>query len=169
MGAPSLQSRAWRTPLAIVGVLVVVGGMVVLGLRYYVHQAKTAEARYTLVLLAEKAAAAHARDGHVCASASRRIPEKMRSDCNGALTGIYQSQSADWRLDEARHAGFACLGFEIGAPQWYQYEYTATDDSFFARARTCVPELATLGAFEVRGHVRDGHMIVEDVVTIPNE
>ena len=61
------------------------------------------------------------------------------------------------------------LGFDYPAPQYHQYAYVATDDGFVARARTCVPDLAKYGAFEVRGQVKSGRLVVSEVVRVPNE
>jgi hypothetical protein len=44
----------------------------------------------------------------------------------------YQSVPSDWEADGARHAGFACLGFSLELPQYYQYSYQASPDGRFA-------------------------------------
>jgi len=34
----------------------------------------------------------------------------------------------EWTVDEPSHAGFACLGFSMTAPQYLQYMYAASPD-----------------------------------------
>jgi hypothetical protein len=135
--------------------------------RSMILHARTSEAREGLGRLGVAAAAAHKRDGRVCPSASRAVPEQMPANCgNEGLTGMYTSHAADWTVDKAHNAGFACLGFEMARPQYYRYEYSATNDSFVARARTCVPDLVSDGAFEIRGHVEGGQLVVGQVIRI---
>jgi len=135
-----------------------------------IRSSRTSEAREQLGRMGVAAAAAHLRDGRVCPSASRAVPEQMPANCRAqGLTGMYTSQAADWTVDKAHNAGFACIGFEMTRPQYYRYEYSATNDSFVARARTCMPELVSEGAFEVRGRVEGGQMIVGQVIHIRNE
>jgi hypothetical protein len=167
--APAKRVSGWRVAFWIavsLAVVVVVGAV---WLRRDISNARTYEARTSLARIGALALAAHARDGRVCGSASARVPVRMPAECSGPMTGIYSSSQSDWTVDQTEHAGFACLGFEYSAPQYYQYEYTATDDGFVARARTCVPEAAREGAFEVRGHVQGGRLVVGDVSKIPNE
>jgi hypothetical protein len=160
MRAPSSR----RTVIVVVIALLAALGLAVVGFRRHGGNAKTAEATHILKQIADAAVAAHGRDGRICPSASRAVPEVMRTDCTGALTGIYLSSAADWKVDEERKAGFSCLGFSLDAPQYYQYEYSATDHTFVARARSCMPELAALGSFEIQGYLRGGQMIVSDVI-----
>ena len=44
-----------------------------------------------------------------------------------SVAGVkYQSRPSDWTVDTATGGGFACLGFEMQGPQYYQYDYKAS-------------------------------------------
>jgi type IV pilus assembly protein PilA len=92
------------------------------GVRKYVANAKQAEARSAVGELAKEASAAFDRSRRLCASASHPVPASIAM----VRASKYQSSAADWAADGA-HAGFACLGFSMTEPQYYQYAYTATD------------------------------------------
>jgi hypothetical protein len=163
------KPRQWGVAIAAVAI---VCALVAGGIRFmkrYVGNAKTAEARHELARIGDAALAAYGRDGRICPSASRPIPERMPEDCRNGMTGIYTSRAADWTVDKGQNAGFACLGFEIQAPQYYRYEYLSTDRTFVARASSCMPELVTEGAFEIRGRIEDGKLVVGPVSRIPTE
>jgi len=119
---------------------------------------KTAEARQEVRRMGERAVAAYARDGAVCPSASHPVPLDLESIVR---MGKFQSLQAEWKEDEARHAGFACLGFEMEKLQYYQYAYEATPTSFIARARGDLDGDHVSSTFELHGHVTDGHLVVE--------
>jgi type IV pilus assembly protein PilA len=123
--------------VAIVGILAV---LAIYGVRKYITNAKTAEARNgigqmgkdqsaewemeampgTVLPVGTSAANAHL----LCASPSVGVPSAM-----GSVQGRkYQSDSAtqtDWQVDSlVDHGGFACLKFSMDAPQYYQYNFT---------------------------------------------
>lgn len=121
--------------VAIVGVLAV---LAVFGVRKYIANAKTAEARNSLGQLAQGAAAAYDREkiataavmgegGSVAYSqsfcgSSTAVPAAM-----SAVKGMkYQSAKADWDTGSAT-AGWQCLKFVLDQPQYYQYSYTSTN------------------------------------------
>jgi hypothetical protein len=127
-----------------------------LGVRKYVSGAKPTEVKNTLGQLAKDAAAAHERDGRLCASASRPVPVDV-----SLLRGRkYQSQSAEWDVDGPRNAGFACLRFSMTIPQYYQYRYEATATSFLAGGRGDLDGDGDLSNFTITGEVRDGRLVL---------
>ena len=126
--------------VAIVGVLAV---LAVYGVRKYIANAKTAEAKNSLgqmgkdantafegermasAVLAEGSATAIVRQ--LCDSSSVSIPTAATS-----IKGQkYQSTKVEWSnaTDVANNAGFPCLKFEMTAPQYYQYSYSAANIS----------------------------------------
>ena len=120
------------------GGLVLFGGILstlaIYGVRKYIANAKTAEARSSLGQIGKDAATAYelgsvstrgATTHRLCASASRPIPASL-SSIRGAK---YQSTASEWEVDAARNAGFACLKFEMAAPQYFRYSYTAAGQS----------------------------------------
>src|SRR4051794_15706270 len=127
--------------VAIVGVLAV---LAVYGVRKYIANAKTAEAKNSLGQIGKDAVTAF--EGERMSAAV--LPEGsqtsvIRSLCQtGATTSIpsgptsiggkkYQSTKLDWSnaTDVSNNAGWPCLKFEMTAPQYYQYSYTAAGTS----------------------------------------
>jgi type IV pilus assembly protein PilA len=123
--------------VAIVGILAV---LAIYGVRKYLANAKTAEARNGLGQMGKDQSAEYemesmpgtvlsvtvsAANSHMlCASPTAGVPATM-----AAVQGKkYQSNSAtgtDWQLDGATlRTGFACLKFSMDAPQYYQYNFT---------------------------------------------
>lgn len=119
--------------VAIVGVL---AALAIYGVRKYIANAKTAEARNSLGQIAKDASSAYAREGmagavlalggtadvsnKLCAKASKTVP-----DGAGKIKGQkYQSSPEEWAKDAAtQHTGFACLKFTMTDPQYYMYTY----------------------------------------------
>ena len=121
--------------VAIVGVLAV---LAVYGVRKYIANAKTAEAKNSLGQIGKDAVTAFEGEKmlssvlttatstgvlrDVCLSASAKIPAAPPSAAK------YQSNKADWSnaTDVSVNKGFPCLRFEMTAPQYYSYGYSAT-------------------------------------------
>ena len=128
--------------VAIVGVLAV---LAVYGVRKYIANAKTAEAKNSLGQMGKDAVAAFegekmsaailATGGStgvlrdVCLSASAKVPAAI-----GSVKGAkYQSSKGDWSpaADVQTNVGFPCLRYEMTAPQYYMYGYSATTAAGF--------------------------------------
>ncbi len=131
--------------VAIVGVLAV---LAVYGVRKYIANAKTAEAKNSVGQMSKDALTKYEGEAmsgavlapggttgvlrDVCLSASAKVPAAVPT------AQKYQSQSSDWNVDGVAvpAKGFSCLHFEMGGPQYYQYNYQgATTASFSAEAR----------------------------------
>jgi type IV pilus assembly protein PilA len=139
--------------IVILGTLGVVGAL--LG-RKYLARPPTAEASNVIREIATAAAVAYERNGRLCPSASQPVPVSV-----AMLRGKkYQSAKGDWEVDKPRNAGFACLDFEVNAPQYYQYRYEATATSFLANARGDLDGDGDLSNFTIRGEVKDGRVVV---------
>jgi type IV pilus assembly protein PilA len=127
--------------VAIIGVLAV---LAIYGVRKYIANAKSAEARNSLGQIAKDAAVAVEREkGSTAVIAVGSTSTLMRSFCStaantvpsGGLTGTpaaqkYQSQISDWNSG-APDTGWQCLKFSLEEPQYYEYEYTAGAVSAF--------------------------------------
>lgn len=166
--------------LVVVGVLVVGGGIVavlaIYGTRKYIANAKTAEARNSLGQIAKDAVVAYEGEtlgetpqAHaLCRSASQPVPMNA-SSVSGRK---YQSMRTEWVIDQNRpHTGFACLRFEMTAPQYYQYDYHATTADFTGRARGDLDGDGTFSTFEVRGQVQGDRLLIAPSIleTSPEE
>jgi type IV pilus assembly protein PilA len=159
-------------------VVVIIGVLAVLainGVRKYIANAKSAEARNSLGQITKDAATAYARDSisstvlakgalsngaaKLCQSASLSVPTTIAS-----VTGHkYQSMASDWNTDAATAGtGFACLKFSLEEPQYYMYSYTATTanttgatagDSFIAAAQGDLDGNGVTSLFQVEGQI----------------
>ncbi len=138
--------------VAIVGILAV---LAVVGVRRYLSNAKSAEARNSLGAIGKGAAQALEREatttGVVGAGSSATVSRRL---CKAATSmGVpsdpafvrgkkYQSNNTigqDFHKDDALiHTGFACVRFEMVNPQAYQYHYdsdsTDTTQGFYMNA-----------------------------------
>ena len=126
--------------VAIVGVLAV---LATYGVRKYVANAKTAEARNGLGQMGKDQSAAFEKEsmaGNALTPGS--TANSSHSLCLSSTTPVpatpdkikgmkYQSNpgpGVDWRTDEgAPQTGFACLGFLMDAPQYFMYAFTSTN------------------------------------------
>ncbi len=135
--------------VAIVGILAV---LAIYGVRKYVANAKTAEARNSLGQIAKDAATAYERETMAGAVMTQRAQtvnsRKLCLSEPGPVPAAvpaaskYQSSPDDWNAGSALTppVGFACLKFFMDAPQRYQYNYVlvgagdAVNDKFTASA-----------------------------------
>jgi type IV pilus assembly protein PilA len=133
--------------VAIVGVL---AALAIYGVRKYLLNAKTAEARNGVGQIAKDAVTAYFKEGmatsvmtlkeqranvnRLCGSVGV-VPANGIADVKGKK---YQSEPTDWDT-----AGWGCLGFTMNDPQWYAYDYnaSATGDDL-AKAGTTFEALA---------------------------
>jgi type IV pilus assembly protein PilA len=126
--------------VAIVGILAV---LAIYGVRKYIANAKTAEARNSLGAIGKDAAAAYEKEsfaaGVIPAGTTAAFSHALcDSEPGGPVPGTgaikgakYQSVPADWDHGSAVAAGtaptgFTCLRFSMEQPQYYAYNYTAT-------------------------------------------
>ncbi len=123
--------------VAIVGILAV---LAIYGVRKYIANAKTAEARNSLGQIGKDSATAFEKESMaatvltegaatavgraLCMTAAPTVPANI-----GLVQGKkYQSSQApntDWQAGTAANTGFACLKFGMQAPQYYMYSYTS--------------------------------------------
>src|SRR5271165_6533403 len=116
--------------VAIVGILAV---LAIYGVRKYVANAKTAEARNSLGQIAKDAASAVEREkGSVALVPFGSTSALMRMFCGSSTTvpatvpkgQKYQSQASDWSGTPT--AGWMCLKFVMDEPQYCSYNYSAS-------------------------------------------
>jgi type IV pilus assembly protein PilA len=129
--------------------LVIFGTMAVFGVRKYIANAKTAEARNVIGQLSKAAAEHHAATGTLCPRAAHPVPASAAS-----IRGIkYQSAATEWAAD-GPNAGFTCLHFELNDPQYFRYEYEASAKGFVVRAQGDLNGDGVLSTFESRGDLQ---------------
>lgn len=155
--------------LALLGIFVLGGGILlvlaVFGVRSYVSASKTAEAMHGIGQMQKLAAAAYEMDRlppsglvvedpakvehALCASASSPVPKSI-VQVSGKK---YMASPDEWLTDREANAGFACLRFEMTTPQYFQYDYKATKDSFTATAHGDLDGDGEASTFEGGGTV----------------
>jgi type IV pilus assembly protein PilA len=152
--------------VAIVGVL---AALAIYGVRKYIANAKTAEARNALGQMGKDASSAWAREkmaGEVLApgttaALSNSLCEsstKVPLNATEIQGKKYQSKAEEWNTG-SQTVGWKCLKFSMQDPQNYQYEYVATATDFNAIA---VGDLNGDGVkfskFELKGKVQEGQV-----------
>jgi type IV pilus assembly protein PilA len=152
--------------VAIVGVLAV---LAIYGVRKYIANAKTAEARNNLGQISKDAGSAFDREKFASATviAAGGSTSVLRALCSTAAAKVptaapsaakYQSSSADWQAGDAA-TGWQCLKFTIGDPQYYSYGYTATvstSGSYTATANGDLNGNGVQSTFSIAGSVQNG-------------
>jgi type IV pilus assembly protein PilA len=158
--------------VAIVGILAV---LAIYGVRKYLANAKTAEARNSLGQVAKDQAAEYEGEhmqatvlaAGTSASLSRALCASDPGNPVPATTNVkgakYQSTPADWNKGsgDTTHmpSGFACLKFTMDAPQYYSYSFTSTGtsgnagDSFTGTANGDLNGDGTLSTFSITGSI----------------
>lgn len=152
--------------VAMVGTLAV---LAIFGVRKYIGASKQAEVKNSLGQIAKAAVVAYERERpaegsperafverRLCASASRPVP----LDPSQIRGRKYMSSRDDWDVDKERDAGFACLRFEMSAPQYYQYRYEATATTFVIGGRGDLDGDGTLSDFRLGGQIRDTRILI---------
>jgi type IV pilus assembly protein PilA len=181
-GAPKKGMPTWLIVLIVVGGLLVLCGFImvplaIFGVRKYIANAKSAEARASLTQISADAVAAFERDTTVshgetvhrmCASASASVPVNI-----AAVKGKkYLSTSSEWQADSARNAGFSCLKFSMSSPQYFLYRYSAhgstkAGDSFVAEADGDLSGDGTMTTFRTTGKINDARTL--EITSVPKE
>lgn len=158
---PKKQGMPIWLLVIIILIPVLIGGVGILavlsiyGVRKYITNAKSAEARNAVSFISRAASKAYEDNHRLCPSASRSVPPKVMS------ARKYQSSPSEWAADEKNNAGFACLKFSMTEAQYYSYGYTATDDSFTASATGDLNGDGTTSLFQISGHVENGQLVID--------
>ena len=161
--------------VAIIGVLAV---LAIYGVRKYIANAKSAEARNSLGQIAKDAAAAVEREkGTQALLATGTQSNLIRALCDTATNTVpsgggtstpkaqkYQSQPAEWNSGSAT-AGWQCLKFQLEEPQYYEYEYnvsstSATNGAFAGVAHGDLNGDGNLSTFTVNGSAYSGAVAI---------
>jgi type IV pilus assembly protein PilA len=164
--------------VAIVGVLAV---LAVYGVRKYLANAKTAEARNSLGQLAKDAATAVEREkGTIAILTPGGSSSLLRSFCDSGIqipTNVpagqkYQSQKAEWNTGNAIQ-GWQCLKFSLEEPQYYAYTYncsgtSASTGGFTAQAFGDLNGDGIASTFTVQGSAYAGSVAISPNVQETN-
>ena len=159
--------------VAIIGILAV---LAIYGVRKYIANAKTAEARNSVGKIpkdalsaferAKLASAAVLSEGGttntvraMCKTATNMVPTAA-----GSIKALkYQSAKSEWEVGDAV-TGWKCLKFEMNSPQYFQYQYQITgngdanNDVFTASAYGDLNGDSVLSTFSATGKIQNGRL-----------
>jgi type IV pilus assembly protein PilA len=124
--------------VAIIGIL---AALAIYGVKHYITNAKTAEARNSLGQMGKDAVTAYSREGMattvIALGTSTAISNRICLSSTAVPTALaavgakkYQSSPAEWKgATSDQFDGWNCVKFTMSDPQYYQYQYTtpATD------------------------------------------
>ncbi len=142
--------------VAIIGIL---AALAIYGVKHYITNAKTAEARNSIGQMGKDAITAYSREGmattamdlgtntavsnRLCSSAGHSVPLAL-SQVAGKK---WQSSPAEWAEEttvaDGGYAGWNCVKFSMNDPQYYMYNYTgpaAANAGADAAAFTCTAQ-----------------------------
>jgi len=167
--------------VAIVGVL---AALAIYGVRRYILNSKTAEARNGIGQMAKDGSTAYSREGmdtkilalgastgitnRICGS-SGLVPVPATKD---SIKGKkYQSSPTEWGAG-SQFVGWSCVKFSMQDPQYYMYSYSATGSTdkgstFTAIANGDLDGNGTVSTFSMQGEIKaEGDALV--LVLAPN-
>jgi type IV pilus assembly protein PilA len=168
--------------VAIVGIL---AALAIYGVRKYMANAKTAEAKNSLGQLAKDASSAFNREkmaagvlaGGVSTGVANTLCQAATAKVPTALTSVagkkYQSAQSEWDAD-SQLKGWQCLKFSMSEPQYYMYGYAntgttgANGDTFDATAEGDLDGDNTGSLFTLSGKIQDNAIAVSPVIAEVN-
>ena len=167
--------------VAFVGILAV---LAIYGVRKYLANAKTAEARNSIGQMSKDAATQYERESMAgtmvaqgsSALVSRNLCASEAGNVPAAITSVaakkYQSAPGDWNVGASSTPplGFACLKFSMDAPQYYMYSYKASATTFTAMANGDLNGDGVSSTFSMLGTITSGVLnLAPNIVTLSPE
>ena len=159
--------------VAIIGVL---AALAIYGVRKYIANAKTAEARMAVGRIAKDASSAYNKENMgtsvlaigttttltnaLCGASSVSVPSTK-----DLIKGMkYQSKPTEWGGDQS--SGWACLHFSMQDPQYFMYTYQASATNFSAVANGDLNGDGSVSTFSLAGGIQNAGASGGAVVTI---
>lgn len=164
--------------VAIIGILAV---LAIYGVRKYIANAKTAEARNALGQISKDAQSAYEGERldqatvltpggttsvvrKLCFTASNPVPATVPAGQKYQSTKVDWQPAADVGGGGVAPKGFPCLRYEMNAPQYYQYNYYITgtgdqeNDAFTAEAQGDLNNDTVKSTFRATGKIQQARL-----------
>ena len=166
--------------VAIVGIL---AALAIVGVKKYMTSSKSTEARNSLGEMSKLASQAWSRElmpgsilndaqtvagaNQLCASATATVPATLAS-VQGKKYQPSTAQGVDFNAGSPT-VGWKCLGFQLEAPQYFLYNYTAVaQTSFDSIAQGDLNGDGTPSTFTRQGVIRNGQVVLSPAITEVN-
>jgi type IV pilus assembly protein PilA len=168
--------------VAIVGIL---AALAIYGVRRYILNSKTAEARNAIGQMAKDASSAYNREGMaastlslgsvtgttnaICAKAGNMVPS-AKTSIQGKK---YQSAPSEWQTGD-QFTGWYCVKFSMQDPQYFMYQYDQTGPvgaatgKFTASAHGDLDGNTATSTFSIDGEIMDDGKSGVVLVIAPN-
>ena len=159
--------------VAIIGILAV---LAIYGVRKYIANAKTAEARNSVGKIQKDALSAFEREKLASAAVLSEggTTNTVRAMCKTATNMVptaagsikalkYQSAKSEWEVGDAV-TGWKCLKFEMNSPQYFMYSYKTTAElaanggEFTATANGDLNGDGVPSTFNATGKIQNGRL-----------
>ena len=168
--------------VAIVGIL---AALAIYGVRRYIFNSKTAEARNSLGQMSKDASTAYSREGMeatvITLKNSTQVVNKLCDKAGNTVPAAkaaiaakkYQSSPAEWKTGD-KDTGWYCVKFSMQDPQYYMYNYSASataglaGDTFDTIAQGDLDGNGTLSTFTISGKIQDDGTGALGVTIAPN-
>ena len=161
--------------VAIVGILAV---LAIYGVRKYIANSKTTEARNSLGQIQHDAQIAFEREtGGTSVMAAKQSSPLLRKLCASSsavpatppASAKYQSKVSDWSGDP----GWNCLKFSLEQPQYFSYQYTASNTTSTAGAYSITANgdlngNGVFSTFQLNGKVQAGVINTSPIIAEVN-
>ncbi len=155
--------------VAIVGIL---AALAIYGVRKYMANAKSAEAKNSIGQMAKDASNSYNKEHMeatvLTAGATAGLANALCLTGAGDPVPVsldkvaqrkYQSAATEWDTDSAT-VGWQCLKFSMAEPQYYMYSYAGTATGFTATANGDLDGDGTASTFSLTGAVADGTVAI---------
>lgn len=169
--------------VAIVGIL---AALAIYGVRKYMANAKTAEAKTSLGQITKDASSAFNREkmdaAVIVAGQSTSVSQALCTSSTKVPDNItkvqskkYQSAQSDWDSGD-KSGGWACLKYSMAEPQYYQYQYVqakasanADGDGFTATATGDLDgDNTAFSVFTMAGRLQGGAVSISPTIDEQN-
>ncbi len=156
--------------VAIIGIL---AALAIYGVKHYITNAKTAEARNSLGQMGKDAVTAYAREGMATTVMNLTDSTAVSNQLCTTSTAVpsdptliagkkYQSRPGEWKgATTGQNDGWNCVKFTMNDPQYYQYAYTAVNaaagditSTFTCKATGDLDGDATYSTFSMLGAIK---------------